>query len=386
MTHKHLTEADLQTLLRTPVQEGRTVEYKETLPGASDQDKKEFLADVTSFANTLGGTMYFGIRAESGIPTAICGIPSNQVDDAVQRLDSIVRHGIDPRIPAFHIDPVGCGTGEAVLAIFIPKSWAGPHMVTYKGTSRFFARNSAGKYQLDVDEIRAQFIGAESRTERLRRFRRDRLAQIAGGESVLGSVSGAIIVLHLLPLQMFDSSFALDFAALEGRGLVSLMPIYRSSINFRHNFDGLLTSGFDGDSYVQAFRNGVLEAGDKSMLQDRGHGRVIPSTRFEFDLCDFLEGAGSFLQFAAIEPPIFVGLSVLNARGYYMAVPQESHYYLERRLIDSSDLVVPEVVMASFNARPSSVLKPAFDLVWAAAGWPRSMNYDEAGTWRLGKK
>ena len=30
-------------------------------------------------------------------------------------------------------------------------------MVTYKGTSRFFARNSAGKYQLDVQEIRAAF-------------------------------------------------------------------------------------------------------------------------------------------------------------------------------------------------------------------------------------
>jgi hypothetical protein len=32
---------------------------------------------------------------------------------------------------------------------------------------------------------------------------------------------------------MFDSSFAIDFAALERRGLVSLMPIYRASMNTR---------------------------------------------------------------------------------------------------------------------------------------------------------
>jgi hypothetical protein len=30
------------------------------------------------------------------------------------------------------------------------------------------------------------------------------------------------------------------------------------------------------------------------------------------------------------------------------------------------------------------VIRPVFDSIWNAAGWPRSMNYDEAGEWGKG--
>jgi hypothetical protein len=47
--------ARLEALRVDGVREGRQLEYKETLPGNSDDDKKEFLADVSSFANAAGG-------------------------------------------------------------------------------------------------------------------------------------------------------------------------------------------------------------------------------------------------------------------------------------------------------------------------------------------
>ena len=49
--------------------------------------------------------------------------------------------------------------GNQIVLVRIPRSWVSPHMVTHKGTSRFFARNSAGKYQLDVSELRTAFGG-----------------------------------------------------------------------------------------------------------------------------------------------------------------------------------------------------------------------------------
>lgn len=56
-----ITEEDLQALIINGVAEGRTIDYRSDLPGNSDGDKKELLADVSSFANTGGGDLVFGM-------------------------------------------------------------------------------------------------------------------------------------------------------------------------------------------------------------------------------------------------------------------------------------------------------------------------------------
>jgi predicted HTH transcriptional regulator len=74
MIHKRLEEiqeTDLDHLVANGVPEGKTIEYKEILPGNSDGDKKEFLADVSSFANTTGGDLIFGVDEAKGTPLGI---------------------------------------------------------------------------------------------------------------------------------------------------------------------------------------------------------------------------------------------------------------------------------------------------------------------------
>ncbi len=56
-----ITENDLLALISDGVAEGRSIDYKRELPGNSDGDKKEFLADASSFANTEGGDLVFGM-------------------------------------------------------------------------------------------------------------------------------------------------------------------------------------------------------------------------------------------------------------------------------------------------------------------------------------
>ena len=46
-----ITELDLKSLIENSVLEQKTLDYKKMLPGNSDSEKKEFLADVSSFAN-----------------------------------------------------------------------------------------------------------------------------------------------------------------------------------------------------------------------------------------------------------------------------------------------------------------------------------------------
>ena len=155
-----ITESDLQALIDNEVAEGKTLDYKEKSSGNSDADKKEFLYDVSSFANASGGHLIFGVTEDKGIAIKIDGVQTNDIDKEILRLDNILRDGISPRIPAIRIQPIQLRNNNYVIIIDIPRSFALPHMVTYKNSSRFYSRNSGGKYQLDVDEIRTalQFL------------------------------------------------------------------------------------------------------------------------------------------------------------------------------------------------------------------------------------
>src|SRR5574341_2127742 len=62
---------DVQILVKEKVRESDTIEYKSQLPGNADSEKIKFLAAVSSFANSVGGDLIFGIEEEAGLPISI---------------------------------------------------------------------------------------------------------------------------------------------------------------------------------------------------------------------------------------------------------------------------------------------------------------------------
>ena len=72
-----VNETDLQALVVNEIAEGKSIEYKIMLPKNSDNDKKEFLADVSSFANASGGHLIYGIKEKGGVAIEITGIEIN---------------------------------------------------------------------------------------------------------------------------------------------------------------------------------------------------------------------------------------------------------------------------------------------------------------------
>lgn len=57
-----IEKSDISALITNEVRENRMLDYKEKLPGSSDSEKTEFLADVSSFANAAGGYILYGVR------------------------------------------------------------------------------------------------------------------------------------------------------------------------------------------------------------------------------------------------------------------------------------------------------------------------------------
>jgi len=222
---------DIELLVSNAVREGRTIEYKQQLPAGRDDDKKEFLADVSSFANASGGDLIYGVEEErdsnghaTGIPSAVPGIDGINADQAIQRMENMIRDGIEPRIPGVQIKAVDGFPSGPVIIIRLPHSWASPHMVTFKASPKFFSRTSAGKAPLDVPEIRAAFVQSESLPRRINQFREERIGRIVAGEGPVQLVSGPTVVFHIVPVSAFHSGTQIDVTPFS-RGQHILVPL-----------------------------------------------------------------------------------------------------------------------------------------------------------------
>ena len=386
-----INKTDIEALILNEVAESRTLEYKEKLPGNSDDEKKEFLKDVSAFANTSGGDILYGISEQrdsngktTGLPDQTKGLSSINSDTEIRRLDSILQDGIEPRIPGAQIKAVDGFADGAAIVVRVPKSWNSPHMVTFKNLSRFFARNRAGKYQLDVAEIRSTFIASESLAERIRDFRSDRIAKIIADETPVMLEPHPKIVLHVLPIESFSSNITIDLNSVDRAS--SLRPIYSSGWNNRYNFDGLIAySNFRESitySYAQIFRNGSIEAVEANLLRIRDEKKLIPSIGYEERLINALQGYLELQRQLELRPPILVMLSLLGVKGYMMTGDSDR----QRVPIDRDVLPIPEVFVEDLTAQASDILRPAFDAVWQSAGWERSFNYDENGNWSSNRR
>src|SRR6266498_3247172 len=353
-----ITSADIERLVTDQQPENRTLEYKQAVHASTDADVKEFLADVSSFANAGGGDILYGVEElrdrdnkPTGIPVAASGLAGVNPDSVILRMESSIRTGIAPRIAGIQFCPVSGFAQGPVIVVRIPRSWISPHAVTYRGAFRFYSRTSNGKYSMDVRELRAAFALSEELPEIIRRFRIDRVNSIHGG-GVPGPLEPcAKLVIHLVPFSSFDSGSQIEVKSLRNHKSLP-MPIDCNSWTWRYNFEGYLASpeatnkGFV-DSYVQIFRNGIIEAANTSMLSGlRGSdSKRIPGEHFEQQMIDLVRRCLNLQSDLDLSPPIIVMLTFLGVKGYCLDIDRANPWYQRPLPIEHDKLLIPEVVV-----------------------------------------
>ncbi|HCE46769.1 MAG TPA: hypothetical protein DET40_24745 [Lentisphaeria bacterium] len=384
-----VSKVDIDSLVANQVREGRTIEYKKLLPGNSDEEKKEFLADVTSFANGSGGDIIFGVSAVDGIPQKADGMSVN-CDAEILRLESIIRDGVEPRIQGIHVRAVkGFPSGD-VIFIRVPRSWSAPHMITFKSPSRFFTRSSNGKYPMDITEIRSVFLHSGALPERMRQFRDERIGRIIADETPLPLQNKARLILHILPVASFSSGLRMDVALFK-ENVVNMPPIGTNGWNDRFNLDGFATySRGDGNgkmrAYCQIFRTGQIEAVSSETLYEIEKVPHISISAHERDVIDAVSKYLALMRILEIPAPVSIFLAMTGVAGACI-----SQGYRHRHAINPVDrdvLSLPDVIVEDYSsivghADVAKLLQPVFDAVWNACGYARSYNYDEKGNWSI---
>ncbi len=385
-----ISEEDLESLIAGEIKEGRTIDYKEQLNigdfGNAD-DKKEFLGDVSSFANASGGDLIIGIKEDKGLPISIPGLDTPDTDKEMLRIEQMIRDGIQPRIIGIRLAWVGLKSSRKVLIIRIPRSWNSPHKVAFRGWDKFFGRTSAGKAPMDITELRTAFNLSSSLSEQIRRFRTDRLSAIMSGETPVQFVQTPKIIIHLIPLYSFDYGQSIDLKQIYD---ASPYPMFVAGTDRRYNFDGILMFRIDSGSnqlcrsYTQFYKKGIIEEVEGALLSigalasDNGR-RYMPLQEFEKMIPEFISEMLKILKHQNVPPPVYIFVTLVGVKGYEAPSGRGMMWFSEARpaKIDRDVLTLPESIVDDYEADVHDLMSNAIDSLWNACGYQSSLTYHD---------
>jgi len=373
-----IVENDLLALISDKEPEGKTIDYKIETIGLSDGDRKEFLYDVSSFANARGGYLVFGMEEVNGLPTKLVGLPKIDPDREILRLEQIARDGIRPPITGLQTAAVKLSTGNRAIVMRIPKSWNPPHQVTFQKAFRFYSRDSNGKYQIDVDELRSIFVLSTSAAESMRLFRIDRIGKVISGNTPVKLDAGAKVIVHLLPLSAFTAPQQIDVQHLWGNH-APLVGVLGGGGSPTMNLDGVLLASLNRPAarYAQVFRNGCVEvvtgfSGEANSLNS------LPCPAFETAFIEHLYRGKQLFGSVGVSPPVAVMFTMIGVEGWNIATKWGS----SAAQFDRDPVIIPELVIDTFDGIVQNEIKPVLDMVWNAAGSVGSPNYDQNSQYR----
>lgn len=365
-----INEGDLISLVENQVRESYQIEYKRAVAFKEKQDKLDFLAAVTSFANTVGGDLLIGVIAESGIPISVPGWEGVDVDREKQRIENLLRDQVEPRF-GLRIHEVSLPSANPVVVIRVPWSWAQPHMVRMDQVNRFYYRHSAGKDIMNVSQIRAAFALSSSLEDQISEFRHDRVELIKTGHGTLLTPGfRPTMVIHIVPFESFRSGFKLDLEAAMNLANQGLLPPGSGANWYGFNLDGIycVDSSNQCDGYSLLFRNGIIEAADRKLLAPHDKQLLIPGGAVPRVLFRHLTSSLQLLRGLGMLPPAVLMVTFTGAQGYSLATKTEFGVGYYQRPIDRADLWLPEVLMDDFDQAPAEICRPILDALWNAAG------------------
>jgi hypothetical protein len=367
-----IEERHLVLLIENGVGEGPDIEFKRTSYSSSDDDKREFLKDVTALANTSGGHIVIGMVANGGIASSFSPLGSSIADSEKQRLENMLLDSVEPRLVGVQIREVAVD-GGILLILRVPRSWSPPHRVTFKRLNKYFLRHSAGVYEPSVDQLRAVFLGGADTERRLLEFRIDRIARLLSGEKGVALHAPGQMLLQAVPLSGAQPGFVMPSVQ---DAMIAFAPPGNPSATYRFNLDGLLiqSSASHGPgrttSYTQIFRDGRIEMARGGYVRDIDRNgtvrRAVVTDSLVTQLASAARRSVEGIRRHGVTDPLAILISFLDAAGSRLPPPDD--FFDASDELDRRDILFAPVVIEMAYPADDHALEPILDALWQAYG------------------
>ena len=379
----------LESLIENRIEENIHLDYKEQVG-----NNAEIAKDLSSFANSDGGNIIYGMREVNNKPTEI--LPVNQ-PNLREKFDQIARNGIDPSLDVriFPIDVNIEGNEGQVFLIYIPRKYPILHQAIKRG--KYYKRTEFTSSPMSNFEIETAFKLAYNNEERINYIFQNRLQELNNGEYHLIIPNQTRMLIHMISIDALIANKSLD--------LEIVFNDFKNYLNppgctigkeIERNLHGLLVScGPDPYSgtyvgYVQLYRNGMIEAIDSSHLKPTTqlHGRSYMKPVKKLGMwymekniihsCDIYLNT---LEKIGVGLPIYLFLSFIHMRDYKISLVPYKNTYISRDsdTAKKDEILLPRIKIDDFEFDFEKKLKLSFDIFWNAFNQPGSRNYDENG-------
>jgi hypothetical protein len=367
-----LAFADIANLVASEIREGRSLDFKRDGVGSRDEDKREFLADLTAMANAYGGDLVFGVDEKRGIAVACPGIELVDPEAEVLRLHQILQGGVEPRLSRVEIHWLPKGGGNrGALIVRVPQSFSAPHRVIFRDHAKFYSRNSSGKYAMDTLQLRAAFGASESVPERLRAFHEAQISAALADQLVFPLHLGPLAITHFAPLSAFTAPIELSLGPRDG-----IPPPFTSGWSSIPTLEGVATySGPEENalSGVRAFtllhRTGVVEFA--AVIPARAGNNFVHPATLEETLRGSAEAACRAATKHDVDGPFMLAFSLTRMFGVSLSVPT---YHTQPKASRRTTMTFPSILVDDADVA-SLHLAPLNELLWNAFGLYRPADF-----------
>lgn len=334
-------EADLRALVTTGVAEHRTLEFKRELAQGKGDTHRELLCDLTALANGQGGDLLIGIdQTKAGIASAVRGVEIENLDKARQEFENVIRDRTEPRLATCQLRFVPVGDNRHVIHFRVPASLAAPHAVRTNSHRNYFTRNSAGKHEMDVSELRDAFTASEQLFPRLRRLHAAAVERSNGRDMPLRLVKAPRCILSLIPRDHFreprDLPITKDNALVPFRarghdfitsleGLIAHAPLNDRSGGVHFETTSYVLNHWDGHFDIAWTIGNVAPSAIERLAKDRSGwrepGSVVSPEHFEQGVFGMTGSGIAKLRQLGIRGPWAVFVTVEGLAGARLALP-----------------------------------------------------------------
>lgn len=380
---EEMERSHLSALVREGAIETVSLDFKEEIDLSTEHGKDELAADVSAFANSVGGDLLIGVSErengeKKGHATAAEGVELENADPFLLRIQGILQERIEPRIQGVRIQPVQVSPGHYVIAIRVPRSWQ-LHAVRRNRAYAVYARNANGKYPLDFSQIRDAFVLGANASERAMAWRAERIARIAAGDAPRPLVARPKVVLHVIPISAFSGRgrSKLDLAKLAG----GIKAIGASAANSTYNVDGLLKydiSPEGSDEYVQVYRDGRIEALSAG-LSRKGENVYFTAAVAPL-IIEAVAKYGDMLRHVGLAGPTLVALAIVDGKGVAIKTREVGLSPIDRDVALLPEVDLPEIPVDKQEI--ASLLRPLLDAFFQSGGHAQSPGFAPDGTFR----